>query len=290
MEVAEALVRLGGVATRAELLRVASRADLDRAVREEEVTHVARGRYALSAADEARRAALQLTGTVCLLSAALAHGWAVKAAPDRPQVAVPGNRKLRSDRRSGVDLHRAMLGVDDHRAGVTTLLDCGRHFPRDEALAVFDSALRSGFSAVHLVALARDARGPGSAQIRLVAGRADARAANPFESVLRDISYDVTGLRVRSQVPIYGTAFLGRPDLVDDELRIVLEADSFAWHGGRGALARDGHRYNLLVVNGWLVLRFAWEDVMFDAGYVREMLTLATDRRIYQSISRSRPA
>ncbi len=80
-----------------------------------------------------------------------------------------------------------------------------------------------------------------------------------------------------------------RPDLVDDRLRIVLEADSFEWHGGRSALARDARRYNTLVVDGWLVLRFAWEDVMHDPRYVRavlvaatalaEMLTKATPRR-----------
>ena len=53
---------------------------------------------------------------------------------------------------------------------------------------------------------------------------------------------------------------------------MVLEADSFEWHGDRAALRRDAKRYNLLVVEGWLVLRFAWEDVMFDPDYVRQVL------------------
>ena len=51
-----------------------------------------------------------------------------------------------------------------------------------------------------------------------------------------------------------------------------VEADSFEWHGGRGALARDARRYNLLVADGWIVLRFSWEDVMFDPDYVRDVL------------------
>ena len=53
---------------------------------------------------------------------------------------------------------------------------------------------------------------------------------------------------------------------------MILEADSFEWHGDRAALRRDARRYNLLVVDGWIVLRFAWEDVMFDPAYVREVL------------------
>jgi hypothetical protein len=40
---------------------------------------------------------------------------------------------------------------------------------------------------------------------------------------------------------------------------------------GLGSAATHA-RYNLMVINGWLVLRFAWEDVMFDQEYVRSVL------------------
>ena len=59
---------------------------------------------------------------------------------------------------------------------------------------------------------------------------------------------------------------------MDEDLGVVLEADSFEWHGDRAALRRDARRYDLMVVNGWLVLRFAWEDVMFDQDHVRSVL------------------
>jgi very-short-patch-repair endonuclease len=52
----------------------------------------------------------------------------------------------------------------------------------------------------------------------------------------------------------------------------VLEADSFEWHGGRTQLRLDARRYNLLVTNGWWVLRFAYEHVMFEPDCVREMV------------------
>jgi hypothetical protein len=61
-------------------------------------------------------------------------------------------------------------------------------------------------------------------------------AANPFESVLRGICLEVPGLVVRPQLLILTPRSSARPDLVDEDLRIVLEADSFAWHGDRAAL------------------------------------------------------
>jgi very-short-patch-repair endonuclease len=87
------------------------------------------------------------------------------------------------------------------------------------------------------------------------------------------IALDVPGIDVRPQVEITGRGFSVRPDLVDVERRLVVEADSFAWHGDRSSLRWDSQRYNNLVVRGWLVLRFAWEDVMHDPAYVRRTLT-----------------
>ena len=114
-----------------------------------------------------------------------------------------------------------------------------------------------------------------------MAAHADGRSANPFESVLRAIAIDVPGLEVEPQVRISGDLGLDvRADLVDRRLRIVLEADSFEWHGDRTALRRDARRYDLLVANGWTVLRFSWEDVMHDPDFVRAVLraTRRTDR------------
>lgn len=116
-----------------------------------------------------------------------------------------------------------------------------------------------------------------------MADLADGRADNPFESVLRAIASDVPGLDVEPQVRIRGGLGLAvRPDLVDRRLRLVLEADSFEWHGDRAALRRDARRYDLLLADGWVVLRFAWEDVMHDHAWVRSVLeaTVARTERI----------
>ncbi len=294
MSAAEALTLLGGAASRAQLIAVSSRAEVERAIAADEIVVLARGRYASPALAEARAAAHRLTGTVGGLSAALAHGWAVLREPVRPQVILPRNRRVTVERCRGVEVIRADLLPDDVGDGVTTaertLVDCGRRLPDGEALAVMDSALRSGYRHAGLVAAARDARGPGAVRLRRIAAAADGRAANPFESGLRDLAGRVPGLRVRPQVPIYHDRFLGCPDLVDEDLRIVLEADSFEWHGGRADLARDARRYNRFVVAGWLVLRFAWEDVMLEPDRVVEILTAAVAERTQSGWPGRRPA
>ena len=76
---------------------------------------------------------------------------------------------------------------------------------------------------------------------------------------------------------------------MDRERRLVLEADSFAWHGSRRALRRDCRRYNRLVLLGYTVLRFTWEDVMRDPTYVRASLRAVVDAQA-QPRHRSRPA
>lgn len=65
---------------------------------------------------------------------------------------------------------------------------------------------------------------------------------------------------------------VGRADLVDARLRIAIEAESHEFHSDRAALARDVHRHTGFTRHGWRVVRFTWEDVMFDPAYVRAVL------------------
>lgn len=255
MSVVESLERLGGVATRAALIAVSDRIRVDRAIESGDIVVLARGRYALPEVDASRAAAHRLSGAVSWRSAAQLHAWELLLTPDQPEITVPMNRKLTDEQRGGVVIHRGAVHDSEVDDGVTTrsrtLADCLRNLPFEEALAVADSALRHGFSPRLLSGLASGGRGPGSAQMRRVAGLASREKANPFESGLHAIAADVPGLHVRPQVAIYEPHFLGRPDLVDERLGIALEADSFEWHGGRAALTRDARRYDELVVRGW---------------------------------------
>lgn len=280
------------MAAHAQLAKRIKRADLARAVQDGTVLRVARGRYALASVDDADATAHQLTGTLCLTSAALHHGWAVKSVPDVPHVTVGRGRRLAKEQTALAQIHRLRLTADDITGVATTkeatLLHCLRSLPEDEALAIADSALREGEEAT-LRRVARAAQGAGAARVRRLAGLADSRAANPFESVARWLALQVDGLTVVPQRLITSVTPWARPDLVDEDLRIVLECDSFEWHGERAALRRDARRYDQLVVDDWIVLRFAWEDVMFDPAFVLEMLRGAvalTHRRTKVACSR----
>lgn len=284
----QALERLGGVAEARVLLRLTSRPRLRHAVRRGLVVREARGRYALPHADEGRRAAMRLSAVASHLSAAAAHGWELKAAPRRPHVTVPRNRKVAVDRRDGVDVTWADLGPDEVHHGATTagrtVTDCARVLPFDEALAVADSALRHGrVSRGRLLQLAELVPPRYRPRCRRVASHADGRAANPFESVLRALAIEA-GLPTVPQVVVVAGGHRMRPDLVDAGRRLVLEADSFEFHGSRAALLRDCERYNQLTLHGWTVLRFGWEHVMLRPAYVVACLRLKAQEPVGRAV------
>lgn len=228
------------------------------------------------AVEAAVAAAGELRGVVSGLSAALVWGWSVKHVPTVAEITVPANRHWHRRCHPGVKLRRLDLHPGDVDGFVTTqlrtVLDCARKLPFDEALSVADSALHHGLDPEELTRAAARTLGRGAANIRRIADLANGAADNAFESCLRAIAIQVPGLSVSPQISIRVPTFLGRPDLVDEHLRIIIEADSFEFHGTRQALMADAQRYNRFVANGWIVLRFTWEDVMHHPDLVYEVL------------------
>jgi very-short-patch-repair endonuclease len=293
VDVVEALRRLGGVGTRAEVIAASDRRSFEQALRDGLVERVARGRYALPTASAARRSAVQLSGTAVLLSAAAHWGWTMKWQPRQPQVAVGRGRRLTPEQRASAQVSWVDLPASDVEQRVTTavrtVIDCAARLPFDEALAIADSALRNhSVTRAELTRAVRalPARGPRRRVTRVVE-LADSRAANPFESVLRAIALEVPGLSVVPQVRIDRNGrWVGRVDLADVGLKIVLEADSFEFHGEGELFEKDCVRYDELVADGWLVLRFPWTRVMTKPGWVAEMITDAVAIRLAEQALR----
>jgi very-short-patch-repair endonuclease len=277
MDPARALERLGGVARTSQLRKLTTKARLRRAERRGEVVRLARGRYALPTAQEALRAAARLTALLARRSAAAYWGWELKTQPPCPELIVPRNRNVPPERRRGLEITWADLRPDEVDGLATsrerTLVDCMRFLPFDEALAVADSALRHGDATSALLKwLAGQVAGKGAGQARRVAAIASGAAANPFESALRAIAENVKGLHVVPQVWLQLDGEWMRPDLLDSRRRLVIEAESFEWHGKRKSLERDCVRYNAFALAGYTVLRFSWEQVMFRPEYVEACL------------------
>jgi very-short-patch-repair endonuclease len=280
MHAASALERLGGVASAGQLLDLVPRHEVTRAVKTREITRLTRGRYGLPDADHARRVATRLSGVLALRSAAIEHGWPVKTRPPVPEVAVPRNRKVTRSKGARLVWVRGLDTSLRATPPLQTVLACARSLPFDEALTIADAGLRSGsVTLTELVEAADLTRGAGAARVRRVARHATAKAANPFESVLRAITLEA-GLDLEAQQTVEVTGMTLRPDLADLEARVVLEADSWEFHTGREAHMRDCWRYNEFVAEGWLVLRFTWWHVMEQPDYVLDVLSRVYGRSL----------
>src|SRR3954464_2202303 len=140
--------RLGGVASDAQLKAAVGRPALDEALRARAVIRVSRGRYVLPTTEDARRAAHRLTAVAALRSAAASYGWSLKTQPDRPELVVPRGRKVSADAQARARIRWQRLAAEDvtgwRTSPLRTVVDCATALPFDEALAVADSALRSG--------------------------------------------------------------------------------------------------------------------------------------------------
>jgi very-short-patch-repair endonuclease len=275
----------GGAARWSQLREHITWSQLQRAVSEGELVGSFGGTYSLPSLLSGVREARRLRGVLSHLSAAAYWDLRMVAAPDRVHVTVAPNATRRNVP-SGLSLYYRAVTRAEGELGVTsiprTVLDCARDLPLREAVAVGDSALRRGHVDVkELMAASSRMRGPGSGRVRKIVERLDGRATNPFESALRAILLGGGIECFEPQLEIRGSdgLLVAQCDLGCRRCRVVLEAESFAHHGHRSALARDCRRYAEVGVRGWLVLRFAWEHVMFDEAWVLSMVQAALRRR-----------
>ena len=238
------------------------------------LVRMARGTYALPDLPDILTVAAATRGLVSHQSAAQLHGLEMVFPPTAIHVTVRrGARPVLPD---GAVAHQRQLPAGDLSRRTTSVLrtvfDCCATMPFREALAVADSAARRSPTFLAAFAQAAAAPGPGRVARMRVARFASASSANPFESALRG---DLIEAGIVDLVPQFVVA-IGRRrfqvDLADPVHRVAIEADSFAWHGSRAALAADCRRYDELVREGWLVLRFAWEQVMFDSAWVVDVV------------------
>lgn len=148
---------------------------------------------------------------------------------------------------------------------VRTILDLTQVLPLAHAVAAADSALRKELVGVEeLVPLLASRRGRHAAAARAVAGLVDPLAGSVLESLLRVLLHlgGVPAPRTQYSIADSDGAFVGRVDFAWPGVRLVVEADGFAFHSDRAAYRSDRRRTNALEQLGWRVLRFSWEDVV----------------------------
>ncbi|WP_162786812.1 DUF559 domain-containing protein [Janibacter anophelis] len=271
----------GGAATRAQVLEVTTAATLASALRSGAVARHRRGVYGLPE-DGARSTAARLGVHLSHRTAALQHGWGVLHSPDQPEAIASRTRRIPQP--AELDLRFRTVTADELGLRTTrplrTVIDCARDLPLPEALAVADSALRSGLVTVdELLRTALPRTGRSAA--RRVLDLASAESANPFESGLRALAIEATDVGWVAQQTITvrdGTVL--HADVGCAGVRVALEADSHEFHRTRKDVREDCWRLNEMTIAGWVVLRFAWEHVMFNPDWVREVIAWVVRQRV----------
>jgi hypothetical protein len=147
-----------------------------------------------------------------------------------------------------------------------TVLDLCLTLPLTAAVVSTDSALRAGL--VSRAALRRAcaalAAGQDRSRVARVVRLVDRRSGSVLESVCRVLFAEAGLPAPLTQFEVRGSdgRLLGRVDFAWPEHRLVVETDGFAFHADRASYRADRRRTHALVLDGWRVLRFSWEDVV----------------------------
>lgn len=275
----EVIAHRGGSATFADLRLAVSARSIRNALEAGQVRRVAKGIYAMPESPAALTAARSQRGIVSHVSAAQHWGMDVITRPPLPHVTLPPGQVRRSAGQKCVLHWSTAPSLDDVTIPTRTVLDCIRILPFAEALAIADSALHKGIvDADDLAMSALGLRGPRRARIQEVVALADGRAESVLESALRAILIEAGIDGFEPQYAVRDGSFSARLDLGHSEFRIDLETDGFEHHSTRRALVKDCRRQTNLSIRGWTVLRFSWEDVMYDREWVVEAVSRVTGR------------
>lgn len=271
MTIEQILAVSGGVASTGALLErgVGERA-IERSIGDGRILRVRRGVLALPDAPPEFIRAVGAGARLTCVSAAVHYGlWRV-----RPAIGVHVSRPTRSA--DGCINHRVVTVPPHSRLPLVGLADVLVHVlqcrPADESVPMVECALRRGDTVAAFLESRLTGRRNGRARAALAS--VDLTGESAIEVVAR-LLLRGAGLEVRSQVRIAG---VGRVDFLVEEC-LVVEIDGAAFHSDRQALRRDRKRNNMTVIGGYIVLRFCYEDVMFQPDDVLTMVFTALGRR-----------
>lgn len=212
------------------------------------------------------QAALLATGPRSALAGpSAARWWGIDVPWPQPFVLVP----LTSRREPpGIGLLREPLDDQDVvlREGIMltsrprTILDCLRVLPEHAGSALLDRSLQQRWLTFDdLVFRTQQLTGRRGVprlltHIRTAGPGTRSEAERLMAQLLRQAR--ITGWQANfplGEVAVLDFAFVAQ--------RIAIEIDGRAWHSSGDRFQADRHRQNQLVLRGWTVLRFTWEDL-----------------------------
>lgn len=252
-----------------------SEATVRRAVRAGLLTRVRRSWLVTPDCHPARRTAAAAGGRLSCLSAAAARGlWT--PVHDGVHVAVAANASRHDS--SGLYLHWARGPVPVTRTTaeepiLNVLFHVARCADPGDALAVWESALRTGL--VDPEVLVRVPwSSPAARRLAEVADvLSDSGVETRFVALMRG-----AGVVVRQQVWVDGHPLDG---LIGE--RLAVQLDGFAHHSQPRDRRRDLRADARLALRGYTVLRFDYQQVLFDPVYVRDTVLTAVAQGLHRA-------
>ena len=251
--------------------------DVARAVSAGLLTRVRRSWVATPHCDPRRTAAAAVAGRVtCVTAAEMAGLWIPpgQSSLDRPHIAVRPTSSRHGD--TGAQLHWAVgpvpcspTVVEDPLLNV--LFHVARCLPRQDALTIWESAIRK--QRADPAVLARTAWH--STRAQALASMASALSDSGLETVFVD-GMRRCGIVVRQQVRVDG-------HLVDGLIgeRLIVQIDGFTHHQAADR-RRDLREDARLLLRGYLVLRFDFQQILFDWPHVEETVVLAIAQGLHR--------
>lgn len=265
------ITQRGGVTHSRDALAAGyTRHDIACAVHSGALLRIRRSWLATHAADEAARAAAELGGRLTCVSRAARMGLWVPAAHgegDGAHVAVPHSRSHLPP--SVATLHWASGPIPvsptaTREPTLNMLFHVARCLLRVDALAVWESALRHGHVDPDVLVRTRWR----SSRAAELAAQAAVLSDSGLETVFVD-GMRRAGVRVRQQVRVAGHHVDG---LIGE--RLITQIDGFAHH--RATERRRDIRHDAqLALRGYTVLRFDYQQILFDWEHVESTVLLA---------------
>lgn len=105
------------------------------------------------------------------------------------------------------------------------------------------------------------------------------------ESAARALTVRAVDLPFRPQLQVCDSGLFATVDLGNEELRIAIEVEGYAFHGGPREFARDCLRYTELVAFGWLVVRLTYTDIVHHPTWSMWAIDATVRQRRNQPIS-----
>lgn len=165
------------------------------------------------------------------------------------------------------------------------LVDCLTVLPAPAAADVLDAALQRRYVSPDTVA--EDIRGRlgrgrlNAAGLRQLITRATSGSKSEAEQrMARLLGRSGTGPWVANH-PIHGAdgRIVAELDFAHIGLRIAIEVDGRAFHSDRRSFEHDRWRQNSLIIDGWLVLRFTWQQIIERPDEVIAIIQAAVAQR-----------